>query len=104
MTIENEKRSRRGIGPSEARDLRDELYDLVCSGRVSTFEGQDRLRAILRIIGADIESDEQYYGSPMEVSAEPFSDEEIWNNTPPRFRSMLGPDFKKRSEEQNRPN
>ena len=99
MTKECEEQSQGTIGASEARDLSDELFDLVCSGRVSTAEGQERLRAILRILGANTESNEQHYSSPMEVRMEPFSDEEIWNNTPPRFRSMLGPDFRKRFEE-----
>ncbi|UWR42088.1 hypothetical protein K4F85_04140 [Phaeobacter inhibens] len=99
MTKENGEQSQGGIGPSEARDLRNELFDLVCTGRVSTVEGQERLRAILIILGADAESDEQNYSGQMEVRTEPFSDEEIWNNTPPCFRSMLGPKFKKRFEQ-----
>lgn len=75
-----------------AQDFRAELHEMKRSGAVSTPAGQARLREILKILGVNLNPAEGEDVDRMQVRTDPFSDEEMWENTPPRFRHMLPPE------------
>lgn len=75
-----------------ARDFQAELRELERTGEISTPAGQARIRQILKILGINLDNPDGAYDTHFEVRTEPFSDEELWENTPPCFRHMLPPE------------
>ncbi|WP_380997053.1 hypothetical protein [Sedimentitalea sp. HM32M-2] len=73
----------------ELRDIQAELSDLKRSGEISTSTGQARLREILKMLGVILDGCGEADEGCLQVRTEPFSDEELWENTPPRFRHFL---------------
>ncbi len=64
-----------------------------------TPEGQAKTRELLKSLGIDVEKVQADTESRMQVSTEPVSDEEIWENTPAKWRYLLPPEIVERFKE-----
>lgn len=88
----DEDQPQKRLPMNSARDFGKELRELKRTGEILTPAGQARLRQILKILGVNLDNPGGDYDTHFEVRTEPFTVEELWENTPPCFRHFLPPE------------
>ena len=78
---------------TSARDFTAELHELKRTDGISTPAGQARIREILKMLGVNLDNPNGAFDTHFQVRTESFSDEELWENTPPHFRHLLAPEL-----------